>query len=102
MQKLKTGDTVVITNGRDKGKSGKIVLVNRKKKTVIVEKVNMVKKHKKATQNTKAGIIETPSPVSSSKVKLICPETGKPSRVAVCFVAGKKKRKAKISSAIFD
>ena len=78
---VKTGDTVVVISGKDKGKQGKITAALPKKGRVVVEGVN-VKRHTKPTQaNPKGGIIEKEAPINVSKVMILDPETKKPTRI---------------------
>jgi large subunit ribosomal protein L24 len=78
---VKKGDTVIITAGKDKGKKGKILSASPKEDRVVVEGVNMVKRHTKPTQKVmQGGIINKESPVHSSNVMLVCSRCGKPSR----------------------
>ena len=82
MRKLKTGDKVVVVSGSNKGKEGKItkILENR----VIVEGVNLVKKHLKPKNNNGTGeIVEVEAPIHSSNVMLIDPKTKKPTKVRI-------------------
>jgi large subunit ribosomal protein L24 len=102
VNKLKKGDTVIINKGKDAGKKGKILTVLPKEKKVIVEKIKVVKKHKKAAQNDKGGIVDKILPICWSKVKLVCPRTNKPTRVAIAVVDGVRKRKAVASGEIID
>lgn len=68
---VKKGDTVVVISGKDKGKTGKVLGVNPKNERVIVENVNMVKKHQKPTPKMQqAGIMEMEAPIHASKVML--------------------------------
>ncbi|MBT5856408.1 50S ribosomal protein L24 [bacterium] len=99
--KLKKDDEVVVLSGKDKGKTGKILKVIPAQKKVVVEGLNIIKKHKKATQDADGGIIEETYPIDWSKVQLICPATKKPTRVGFVVVDGKKKRKAKVSGEVF-
>lgn len=79
---VKTGDTVVVISGKDKGKQGKITAALPKKGRVVVEGVNVVKRHTKPTQaNPKGGIIEKEAPINVSKVMILDPETKKPTRI---------------------
>lgn len=79
---VKTGDTVVVISGKDKGKQGKITKALPKKDRVIVEGVNQVKRHTKPTQaNPKGGIITKEAPIHVSKVMILDPETKKPTRI---------------------
>ena len=75
------GDTVHVISGDDKGKRGKVLRVYPKTGRVTVEGVNVVKKHRRATQNAPGGIIEFPAPIHHSKMMLIDPKTGEPTRI---------------------
>ncbi len=79
---LRKGDTVVVLSGKDRGEEGKILQVDVEKQRVLVENVNIVKKHQRAGGKIQqAGIIEKPAFLHWSKVQLICPACGKPTRV---------------------
>lgn len=96
--KIKKGDTVKVITGKEKGKTGKVNRVFRESERVVVEGVNIAKRHRKATsQNTKSGIIEFESPIAISNVMLIDSKTGKTSRVGFKFENNKKIRVAKKS-----
>ena len=76
------GDTVRVISGEHRGKEGKILRVEPKKFRVVVEGVNVVKKHKRAaTPNEESGIIEFPAPIAASNVMLLDPKSGEPTRV---------------------
>ncbi len=75
------GDMVHVISGNDKGKRAQVLRVHPKTGRVTVEGVNVVKKHRRATQTTEAGIIEFPAPIHQSNVMLIDPKTGGPTRV---------------------
>lgn len=75
------GDTVQIISGDDKGKRGRVLRVHPKTGRITVEGVNVVKRHRRATQTTEAGIIEFPAPIHHSKAMLIDPKSGEPTRV---------------------
>lgn len=94
---VKTGDTVVILSGKDKGKKGKVLEVSPKEKKVIIEGCNMVSKHVKPRRQGEAGgIIKAEGAMYASKVMAVCPKCGKPTRVAHKFLAdGKKERVCK-------
>ena len=80
--KLKTGDKVVVIAGKDKGKEGKIVAVDKKNNRVMVEGVNMVSKHTKPNaQNQQGGIIKKEAAIDASNVMLVCPKCKKGVRV---------------------
>jgi len=79
---VKTGDTVVVIAGKDKGKQGTIKVAMPDKNRVVVEGVNMVKCHTKPTQaNPKGGIISKEAPIHVSNVMILDPETKKPTRI---------------------
>lgn len=80
--RIKKGDTVVVTRGKNRGKRGKVLKVLRDKDRVIVEKVNMVKKHSKPSQaNPTGGIVEREGSLAMSSVMPVDPKTNKPTRV---------------------
>ncbi len=82
MRKIRKGDTVQVIAGKDNGKSGTVKSMARDGEAVIVEGLNIVKKHAKAKrQNETAGIKEIEAPLHISNVALISPTTGKPVRV---------------------
>ena len=86
---VKTGDTVVILSGKDKGKKGKVLAVSPKEGKVIVEGCNMIKKHVKPRRmGEQGGIVDAEGAMYSSKVMLVCPKCGKPTRVAHKILAG--------------
>lgn len=97
--KIKTGDTVVLLTGDEKyrGKSGKVLEVSPKEDKVIVEGLNIVKKHVKPRKaGDPSGIIETESAIYASKVQIVCPKCGKPTRVGTkIYEDGKKDRMCK-------
>jgi large subunit ribosomal protein L24 len=79
---VRRGDVVRVIRGDDRGKEGKILHVHPKKFRVTVEGVNIVKKHKRATTaQGESGIIEFPAPIDASKVMLLDPKSGVPTRV---------------------
>ncbi len=76
------GDTVRVIRGDDRGKEGKILHVYPKQFRIVVEGVNIVKKHKRATTpQGESGIIEFPAPIAASNVMLLDPKSGQPTRV---------------------
>ena len=80
---IKKGDTVRVLSGKDKGMEGEVIRAYPSKNRVIVEKVNMVKKHMRPTQqNPKGGISEMEATIDASNVMLVCPECNKPARVS--------------------
>lgn len=84
---VKTGDTVVILSGKDKGKKGKVLEVSPKEGKVIVEGLNIATKHvKPRRQGEQGGIVEAEAAMYASKVQAVCPKCGKPTRVAHKFL----------------
>jgi large subunit ribosomal protein L24 len=82
--RIRKGDVVVAIAGRDRGKSGKVLSVDLGVGKVVVEKLNMIKRHTKPNQKVKqGGILEREAPFSISNVMYLCPVTGKPTRLGV-------------------
>ena len=113
MNKIKAGDTVVVMVGKDKfttnkknekvPTTGKVIKVYPKNQKVIVEGVNKVKKHLKASQaNKDGGIFEKEAPIHVSNVMLLDPKKKVPTRVGFKEVDGKKVRYAKKSGEVLD
>jgi len=75
------GDLVQVISGDDKGKRARVLRVHPKSGRVTLEGVNVVKRHRRASQTTEAGIIEFPAPIHHSKVMLVDPKSGAPTRV---------------------
>ena len=78
---VKKNDTVMVTVGKDKGKTGKVLRINQKTDRVIVEKVNVIKRHVRPSQKSKGGIMERESPIHVSNVMLYCEKCSKPVKV---------------------
>ena len=98
---LKKGDKVIVIAGRDKGKSGVIQKVIPESNRVVVEGVNVRKKHQKPTQaNPEGSIVEIYAPIDASNVMLEDPKTKKPTRIGHKIVKGKKVRVAKKSGTV--
>ena len=80
--RIKKGDLVRVMAGNDRGKEGKVLKVFPESGKVIVEKVNMIKRHTRASKDVpQGGIIEKEGPINASNVMLICPNTSKPTRI---------------------
>ena len=94
---VKSGDTVAVISGKDRGARGKVMQVSPSEGKVIVEKVNVVKKHVKPRKmGEQGGIIEAEAALYASKVQLVCPKCGRPTRVGhVIDEKGKKMRVCK-------
>ncbi|MDX1386343.1 MAG: 50S ribosomal protein L24 [bacterium] len=104
MARIRKNDQVMVTGGKDKGKMGRVLLIDKDGKRVLVEKVNMVKKHMKPTQkNPQGGVQEKEASIHISNVMLVDPKSGKPTRVGIKILEdGKKVRFAKKSGEVLD
>ena len=101
--RLKKGDDVVIISGRDKGKTGSILRVLRSKDRVIVDGVNIVKRHTRPSQAQPGGIIDKEASIHISNVALADPKDGSATRVGYKFLAdGRKVRFSKQSGEVID
>ena len=97
MQRLRVGDRVQVISGKDKGKTGKVIKLLLEDDKVVVEGINVVKKHEKPNpKNQQGGIVEREAPMFASKVMPVDPETGKGTRVR----AGKDEKGAKTRVAV--
>ena len=94
--KIKRDDKVIVLSGKDKGKTGKVLVADPKADKVIVEGVNVATKHQKAQKKGQdGGIIKIETPIYVSKVQLVCPKCGKGTRVGHKIADGKKVRVCK-------
>jgi len=103
--KIKKGDEVLVMAGKDKGVRGKVMRVLPRRNAAIVERANMVKKHERANpqRQIKGGILEREAPIHLSNLKLICPESGQPTRVGrLRLEDGSAARVSKKSGAVFS
>ena len=100
--KIKTGDTVIIIAGKDKGKTGNVSSVIKANDRVIVEGVNIVKRHRKATQESPGKIEEKEASIHISNVAHVDPESGKATRIKYEVKDGVKRRLSVISGALLD
>ena len=100
---VKKGDKVMVISGKDKGKTGVVLEALPKKERVLVEGVNIVKKHTKPNQaNPQGGIVSQEAPIHVSNVMLIDPKSGEPTRVSYKVEGDKKVRVAKKSGEVLD
>ena len=96
---VKTGDEVIVIQGKDRGKKGKVLQVSPSEGKVIVEGVNIVSKHVKPRKMGEAGgILKAESALYADKVQLVCPKCGQPTRVGHIIEDGKKFRVCKKAS----
>jgi len=105
--RVKTDDQVIVISGKDRGKQGKVLRVDPKNDRVYVEGLNMIKRHQKATQTgatsqQQGGVIEREGAIHLSNVALVDPKDGKPTRVGVEIVDGKRFRIARRSGVRID
>jgi large subunit ribosomal protein L24 len=102
--RIRKGDSVVVIAGRDRGKSGKVLSVDRSKGKLVVEKINMIKRHTKPNQKVKqGGILEREAPLAISNVMFLCPVTQKPTRLGVRVQTdGKRVRFSKKSNEVVE
>lgn len=100
---VKKGDKVMVITGKDKGKTGVVLAAFPKKDRVLVEGINIVKKHAKPSQlNPQGGILSQEAAIHVSNVMLLDPKTNEPTRVGHKVVDGKKVRVAKKSGETLD
>ncbi|MDH4302593.1 MAG: 50S ribosomal protein L24 [Nitrospira sp.] len=98
--RIRKGDTVVVISGRERGKTGKVMSVDLRAGKVVVEKLNVIKRHTKPNQKAKqGGILEREAPLQISNVMFFCPVTQKPTRVGIRTQAdGRRVRYSKKSN----
>ena len=92
---FKTGDKVVVISGKDKGKEGKIIKTLRSENRVVVEGINMIKKHVKPNGQTAGSIVEMEAPLHASNVMIIDPKTKKATRIG--HTTNKEGKKIRVS-----
>jgi large subunit ribosomal protein L24 len=100
--KIRKGDNVVVLTGRDKGKSGSVLRVFPAENRLLVQGVNMVKRHTRARPGQQGGIVEKENPIHASNVALADPKDNKPTRIGFKIVDGRKVRFARRSGEIID
>lgn len=99
---IRKGDKVMVISGNNKGSTGEVLKVFPEDYRAVVEGVNMVKKHKKPTQNNPGGIVDMEAPIHISNLMLLDPKTGQPTRIGRKLVDGKLVRYAKKSGELFN
>jgi len=94
---IKKNDTVVVMTGKEKGKKGRVLTVNPSKESLLIEKINMIKKHMKPTRKyAQGGIIEKEAPIHISNVMAVCNKCAEPTRIGSRLLAdGTKVRMCK-------
>ena len=88
--KIHKGDQVKVVSGKEAGKTGKVLRVDIETRRVVIERLNMVKKHTKPDpkKNPQGGVIEREAPIDASNVMLVCPACGEPTRVGQRLLDG--------------
>lgn len=101
---IKKDDTVFVIAGKERGKSGRVLAVSPIKEQVLIEKVNLIKKHMKPSRKySQGGIIEKEAPLHLSNVLLVCSKCSKPTRVGNTILQdGKKVRSCKKCKEVID
>ena len=101
---IKKGDTALVISGKNKGKSGRVLVVAPREDKVVVEGLNVVKRHTKPSKtHAQGGIIEKEAPMHISNVMVMCPKCNKPTRVASTLLEdGRKLRTCKKCKEVID
>lgn len=103
MSKIKKQDMVEVISGNEKGKRGKVIRVLRDKDRALVEKVNLVRRHKRGDQTSQGGIVDMEAPLHLSNLGLVCEKCDGPVRVGIKFLEdGTKVRACKRCGEVFD
>jgi large subunit ribosomal protein L24 len=103
IKRIRKGDNVTVISGRDKGKSGSVLRVLQDDERLIVQGVNVVKRHMRASQTQAGGIVEKEATIHVSNVSLVDPDGGEPTRVGFRILEdGRKVRYAKRSGEVMD
>jgi len=90
--RIKKGDTALVLSGKNKGKSGRVLSVLPSKESIIIEGLNIIKRHTKPSKKyAQGGIIEKESPIHVSNVVLVCPKCSKPTRIGNAILDDRKK-----------
>jgi large subunit ribosomal protein L24 len=101
--KIRKGDKVVVLVGRDKGRSGEVLSVDRREQRALVQGINLVKRHQRQTVQQEGGIISKESTINLSNLGIIDPKSGKPTRIGFKILDdGRKVRFAKRSGDLID
>jgi large subunit ribosomal protein L24 len=101
--RVRRGDNVVVISGRDKGKTGEVLRVDSARNRVLVQGVNMVKRHQRPTQTSPGGINDFEAMIHASNVALVDPKTNQPTRVGYKTLDdGRKVRVAMRSGEVID
>ncbi|HHY69489.1 MAG TPA: 50S ribosomal protein L24 [Bacillota bacterium] len=100
---IRKGDTVLVVSGKYKGIKGTVLRAMPKENRLIVERVNLQKKHQRPTQDLpQGGIIEREGPIDRSNVMLVCPKCSRPTRIGFTVIDGEKRRTCKKCGEVID
>jgi large subunit ribosomal protein L24 len=103
MQRIRKGDNVIVVSGRDKGKKGNVLRVLPADERVLVQGINVVKRHMRPSARQTGGIVEKEAPIHLSNVALVDPQSGKATRVGFRTLDdGRKVRVARRSGEVID
>ena len=102
MNRLRKGDSVVVTAGKDKGRTGTVLKMMPKEDRALVQGINMIKRHQRQTQSDEGGITSREAPIHLSNLMLADPKDGKPTRVRIEERDGKRVRVAKRSGEVVE
>jgi large subunit ribosomal protein L24 len=103
--KIKKGDSVEVISGKDAGKRGRVLVVDRGRERLVIEGVNMIKRHTRPNpqKNVKGGIVEREASIHASNVMVVSPDSGKRSRIGKKVLDdGRRVRVARVDGAILD
>ena len=103
--KIKKGDNVEVISGKDAGKRGRVLRVDRDRSRIVIEGVNMIKRHTRPNPQKKiqGGIVEREAAIHASNVMVVSPDSGRPTRVGYKILDdGRKVRVSKVDGAILD
>ncbi|MEJ2188090.1 MAG: 50S ribosomal protein L24 [Acidobacteriota bacterium] len=103
--KIKKGDNVEVISGKDSGKRGRVLVVDRARQRLVVEGVNMIKRHTRPNpqKNVQGGVVEREASIHVSNVMVVSPDSGQRTRVGIRVLDdGRKVRVAKVDGAILD
>jgi large subunit ribosomal protein L24 len=103
--KFKKGDTVEVVSGKDAGKRGRVLVVDRGRERLVIEGVNMIKRHTRPNpqKNIQGGVVAREAAIHASNVMVVSPDSGQRSRIGIRVLDdGRKVRVAKVDGAILD
>ena len=103
--KFKKGDNVEVISGKDAGKRGRVLVIDRSRERLVIEGVNMIKRHTRPNpqKNVKGGVVEREAAIHVSNVMIVSPDSGQRSRIGMQILDdGRKVRVAKVDGAILD